>query len=71
MGRRGEGSRLGLGAQRELAGAKAVLLGHRGLRPVRDVVEELTREADWIVHFAAESHVDRSTTEDSRDGENR
>jgi dTDP-glucose 4,6-dehydratase len=28
-----------------------------------EVVTELVAEADWIVNFAAESHVDRSTTE--------
>jgi len=31
------------------------------------LVEELVADADWLVHFAAESHVDRSTSEGAAD----
>lgn len=36
---------------------------------IRDsaLVEEVVAEADWLVHFAAESHVDRSTREGGAD----
>ena len=52
------------GNPRNLEGVDAP--GYRFVRgDVRDpkLVDELVTDADWIVHFAAETHVDRSTSE--------